>query len=257
MATIHDLREPSNAFRAAFLASPAPQFRFAFAAFGATLDRAMLPRLTFATLCFLIGALAATAASQPIHVAMIFDDGPNAEQTPKLLAIFAEEKVHVTFGTVGQNAETQPALLKQAVAAGHEIANHSYSHKHPTGLSPAAIDVEVREGQEKVTAAAGVAPKWYWPPYIAIDDHVRANVAKLGIKIYSPSKLVASGDYMNDVDAAEIFRRATTGIEDGTVILFHEWRPETAAQMKAIIAELKKQGCVFLTFSELAHYLGQ
>jgi len=41
------------------------------------------------------------------------------------------------------------------------------------------------------------------------------------------------------------------------VILFHEWRPETATQMKAVIKELKRQGCVFLTFSQMAAYLGQ
>ena len=206
---------------------------------------------------FLLGSVALAAAPTSRHVAMIFDDGPHAEQTPKLLAIFAEEQIHVTFGTVGKAAEANPALLQQVVAAGHEIANHSYSHQPPKDLTAEQVDAEVTDGQAKITAAAGVAPSWYWPPFIAIDDHVRASVAKAGLQIYFPKKLVASGDYMKEVDAAEILRRATTGIEDGTVILFHEWRPETAEQMRAIIAELRRQGCVFLTFSELAKHLGK
>ncbi len=206
---------------------------------------------------FLLGSVALAAAPTSRHVAMIFDDGPHAEQTPKLLAIFAEEQIHVTFGTVGKAAEANPALLQQVVAAGHEIANHSYSHQPPKDLTAEQVDAEVADGQAKITAAAGVAPSWYWPPFIAIDDHVRASVAKAGLQIYFPKKLVASGDYMKEVDAAEILRRATTGIEDGTVILFHEWRPETAEQMRAIIAELRRQGCVFLTFSELAKHLGK
>ncbi|MFT3830943.1 MAG: polysaccharide deacetylase family protein [Opitutaceae bacterium] len=210
----------------------------------------------FTALVLLLGSTT-LAASETRHVALIFDDGPHAEQTPKLLAIFAEEKIHVTFGTVGKAAEANPALLQHVVAAGHEVANHSYSHQQPKNLTAEQVDAEVRDGQAKIIAAASVAPVWYWPPYIAIDDHVRASVAKAGLRIYFPKKLVASGDYMNEVDAAEILRRATTGIEDGTVILFHEWRPETAAQMKAVVAELRKQGCVFLTFSELARYLGQ
>lgn len=217
----------------------------------------MFPRSLLAVSAFLIGSIVAFAAPKPVHVAMIFDDGPHAEQTPKLLAIFAEEKIHVTFGTVGKAAEANPALLKRVVADGHEVANHSCSHQQPKDLTAEQVDAEVANGQAEIIAAAGIAPVWYWPPYIAIDDHVRASVAKAGLRIYYPKKLVASGDYMNEVDAAEILRRATTGIEDGTVILFHEWRPETAAQMEAVIVELRKQGCVFLTFSELAKRLGQ
>ncbi len=206
---------------------------------------------------FLSLASFAAAATAPIHVAMIFDDGPHAEQTPKLLALFAEEQVHVTFGTVGKNAEANPALLKTVVAAGHEVANHSYSHKHPKDFDAAGVEAEVTKGQEAITAAAGVAPTWYWPPFIAIDDKVKAATAKLGLKIYYAPKIAVSGDYMNTVSAEEILRRATTNIEDGSVILFHEWRPETAEQIKAVIEKLKQQGCVFDTFSELAKHLGQ
>jgi peptidoglycan/xylan/chitin deacetylase (PgdA/CDA1 family) len=214
-------------------------------------------RPLFASALFLLAALANAVDTKPIHVAMIFDDGPDPVQTPKLLAIFAEEQVHVTFGTVGRKAEAAPALLKSVVAAGHEIANHSYAHKQPKPLTDAELEDEILGGQKVTTQAAGVAPVWYWPPFIAIDDRVRTDVAKAGIAIYMPKKLVASGDYMKEVDAAEILRRATTGIEDGTVILFHEWRPETAQQLRAIFAELRKRGCVFLTFSEMAKYLAQ
>ncbi len=215
----------------------------------------MTLRLTLAAALLSLASLTA-AEPKPIRVAMIFDDGPHAEQTPRLLALFTEEKIHVTFGTVGKNAVAHPGLLKQVVAAGHEITNHSYSHQQPRGLSPETVDAEVLDGQRTITTAAGTAPVWYWPPFIAIDDQVRASVAKAGLKIYNPRKLVASGDYMNEVDAAELLRRATTGIEDGTVILFHEWRTETVAQMKAVVAELRRQGCVFLTFSEMQAQFG-
>jgi peptidoglycan/xylan/chitin deacetylase (PgdA/CDA1 family) len=56
---------------------------------------------------------------------------------------------------------------------------------------------------------------------------------------------------MNRVRAAEILHRATTDIHDGTVILFHEWRAETRGQLPSILAELRRQHCVFLTFSGL------
>jgi peptidoglycan/xylan/chitin deacetylase (PgdA/CDA1 family) len=209
------------------------------------------------TILLFVGSLVAAADLKPVHVAMIFDDGPDPVQTPRLLALFAEEQVHVTFGTVGKHAEAHPELIKAAVAAGHEVANHSYSHQNPQGLADTTLENEILGGEATIAKAAGVAPTWYWPPFIAIDDRVRADTAKAGIKIYIPRKLAVSGDYMKEVTADEIFRRATTGIEDGTVILFHEWRADTETELKAIIGELRKQGCVFLTFSEMDKYLAQ
>jgi FtsZ-interacting cell division protein YlmF len=66
--------------------------------------------------------------------------------------------------------------------------------------------------------------------------------------------VIVSQDYDRSVNAAEIKRRATTNLKDGSVILFHEWRDETYEQLPAILAELRKQRCVFLNFTELAAY---
>jgi peptidoglycan/xylan/chitin deacetylase (PgdA/CDA1 family) len=56
------------------------------------------------------------------------------------------------------------------------------------------------------------------------------------------------------VNAEDIRCRATTDVKDGSVILFHEWPDETLAQLPAILKELRRQSCVFETFSELAEY---
>lgn len=210
-------------------------------------------RSALATLALCLGSLAA-ADTKPMHVAMIFDDGPEPTQTPKILAVLAEEQVHVTFGTLAKNAEAHPALVQSVVAAGHELANHSYTHQQPQGLSDSALEHEIVDAAEAIRRSSGFAPKWYWPPFIAYDDRQPALAAKAGLQVSRPKKVVSSGDYMQQVSAEEIFQRATTDLADGCVILFHEWRPETAAQLKRIITELKRQGCTFLTFSEMAEY---
>ena len=79
--------------------------------------------------------------------------------------------------------------------------------------------------------------------------------AKAQIGVYSLKQVVVSQDYDRAVNAEEIKRKATTKVTDGSVILFHEWRDETLEQLPAILAELRKQGCVFLNFSELAAYV--
>jgi GH35 family endo-1,4-beta-xylanase/peptidoglycan/xylan/chitin deacetylase (PgdA/CDA1 family) len=198
-----------------------------------------------------LASLAIVTSAPAKRVALVFDDGPVSANAEPLLAVLAQENVHVTFSLVGDRVAENPAMAKTIAAAGHELANHSQTHAHPRELSDAALDREVADAQRRITAAAGVAPRWYWPPFIEIDDRVRAAVQRAGIVLYATSRLVVSKDYDRNVGAAEILRLATTNVSDGAVILFHEWREETRQQLPAILAELRKQGCEFLTFSQL------
>lgn len=62
-------------------------------------------------------------------VALTFDDGPDPEFTPKILALLEKYSMRATFNVMGYNALKHPALLKAAVAGGHEIGNHTWSHR--------------------------------------------------------------------------------------------------------------------------------
>jgi peptidoglycan/xylan/chitin deacetylase (PgdA/CDA1 family) len=194
------------------------------------------------------------AETNVVHVALVFDDGPFPEHAPKLLELFAKEGIHVTFSLVASNVVAHPDTARAIVAAGEEVANHSFGHQHPKTLDDAALEHEIVDAQKIIAEKSGFTPRWYWPPFVEIDDRVRATAVKAGIEVYPLKKLVVSQDYDRSVNAAEILRRATTGVTDGSVILFHEWRDETLAQLPAILAELRRQGCVFETFSELAAY---
>jgi len=186
---------------------------------------------------------------------MIFDDGPKADMAPAYLDVFKAKGVHATFGAVVGNVQADAALAKRILAEGHELANHSFAHKHPAQLGDADLDAEIIGAQEIMTRSTGVSAKWYWPPFLEQDDRVRARVAKAGLRIYNPKHLVVSKDYDTTVSATELHKRAITDVTDGTVILFHEWRKETLQELPAIIDELKAQGCEFITFSELDAYL--
>jgi len=201
----------------------------------------------------LFGLAFSVSAAEPVkRVALVFDDGPKPANAGPLLELLAREKISVTFSLVGDRVNENPGAAKAILAAGHEIANHSQTHSHAKDLDDAALNHEVASAQQKITEATGLAPRWYWPPFLEIDDRVRAAVARTGgLTIYLPHHLVVSKDYDPTVPAAEIYRLATTDVRDGSVILFHEWRTETREQLPAILAELRRQGCEFLTFSRL------
>ena len=56
---------------------------------------------------------------------------------------------------------------------------------------------------------------------------------------------------LHAADQSALRQRATTDIKDATIILCHEWPQHTIAELPAILAELKRQGAEFVTFSEL------
>ena len=204
------------------------------------------------TVLIIVGmALNVAHADSAKRVALVFDDGPKPADAGPLLALLAKENVKVTFALVGDRVDENPATAKTITAAGHEVVNHSQTHVHARDLSDAALDREVAAAQQKIKAATGVAPKWYWPPFLETDDRVRAAVSRAKLAIYTPRHLVVSMDYDRAVPAAEILRRATTDVRDGSVILFHEWRKETREQLPAVLADLRRQGFGFVTFSEL------
>lgn len=213
-------------------------------------------------LCLLAALLGAALTGfaqtppMPKRVALVFDDGPRPSDADPLLALLAEEGVHVTFALVGERVVENPGTARAILAAGHEIANHSQTHAHARDLDDAALDREVSAAQQNIKSTIGVGPRWYWPPFLEIDDRVRAAVARAGLSIYTPPHLVVSKDYDTSVPAAEIRRLATHDVKDCSVILFHEWRAETRQQLPAILAELRRQHCVFMTFSELAAATG-
>ncbi|MFT3783949.1 MAG: polysaccharide deacetylase family protein [Nibricoccus sp.] len=201
-------------------------------------------------------SFAQSSPPTPMHIALMFDDGPTAEHLEKYLALFKTENVHVTFSFVAKNVEAQPALAHAAISAGHEVTNHSFEHKHPKDLSPAELRHEVIGALEVFERVTNKRPTWYWPPYIEITPELEAIVAKTSMKLYRPAHLVGSSDYDMSVTAEQIRIRSLDGVKDGSLILFHEWRNESLEQMPAILAELKKRGAVFMTISELTNYLG-
>jgi len=188
------------------------------------------------------------------RVAFVFDDGPVPAHAAKFIELLAREGVKATFAQEGRNVAAHPALTRAMAEAGHEIANHSYTHPHLKDMPVEAITRELRDTQAAVREATGRAPQWFWAPFLEWSDSIAAGATDAGVRHFplSQVKLVSSDDWNTATDAAGILKNATTGVEDRTIILCHEWRAETLAQLPAILAELRRQGCTFVTFSELA-----
>ena len=81
-----------------------------------------------------------------VLVALTFDDGPEEGTTEAMLDVLKKHNAKATFFVLGiqiNKGDTYKALLKRASDEGHQIGNHSYSHKFPSQLTDEQLHDEV------------------------------------------------------------------------------------------------------------------
>jgi chitin deacetylase len=86
-------------------------------------------------------------------VALTFDDGPTPGVTEDVLSILKEGNVKATFFVIGAELERNPEEGRKIVAAGHELGNHSYSHKRMVLKTPSFIGSEVERTDQLIRQA--------------------------------------------------------------------------------------------------------
>ena len=83
------------------------------------------------------------------EVTLTFDNGPDPEATPGVLAALAERGLRATFFVVGEKLAAARSLAERAHAEGHWIGNHTWAHRAPFGRldDPAAPAREIERTQ--------------------------------------------------------------------------------------------------------------
>lgn len=183
------------------------------------------------------------------YVALTFDDGPHAQNTPRLLELLARKNVKATFFVVGQCVQEYPEIARRIVAEGHEIGNHSWSHANFARLSDAAVKSQLERTDEAIAATAGVTTKLLRPPYGSLAARQRKWLQEdLGLKIILWS--VDPNDWKRP-GAATVTRRIVAGAAPGAIILAHDIHSGTIDAMEATIDQLLARGFKLVTVSEL------
>jgi peptidoglycan/xylan/chitin deacetylase (PgdA/CDA1 family) len=121
------------------------------------------------------------APPRPGELALTFDDGPNPAWTQRLLDILASHGVHATFFLVGRYAEAQPALVREIVAAGHLVGNHSWSHVNLALASSRRIEEELARTSLLLEQIASVPIRYFRPPFGARRPEVLREARRLGM----------------------------------------------------------------------------
>lgn len=178
-------------------------------------------------------------------VALSFDDGPSATYTPKILAILDRLHANATFFEEGRHVAGNEALMRQILASGDEIGNHSFDHPMYPG------DGELASTQRRIREATGFTPCLFRPPYGLINAKVEA--AARGARLQTVLWDVDSHDDKHP-GAAAIRARVLNLTQPGSIVLMHDGgnHPQTVQALPAVIRGLSARGFRFATITALS-----
>jgi len=192
---------------------------------------------------------------QSTKIALTFDDGPDPVYTPQVVEVLTEWQIPATFFLIGRHAETQQALVREMAGAGHEIANHTFTHPILWQLDDRDIAAEINRTSRLLQSIIGARPRFLRPPMGLFSRRVLDVIEQTG---YRP---VVGDVYPRDPHlpgADKIARRVMRRTLAGSVIILHDGgngthvdRSQTVAAIKVLIPELRQRGFHFVTLREL------
>ena len=198
------------------------------------------------------GAIIEAAKLSPPQkiIALTFDDGPWPESTAEVLDILKKNQIKGTFFVVGQNVKNYPNLLKQEIAEGHVIGNHTWHHWYQF-LNPQAAAYEIDHTSDLIFQTTGLKTNLFRPPggfmHNGVVDYARNS--KYAIILWSSDSVDYSRPAVPKL-IANVFREA----KPGGIVLMHDGggnRSKTVQALPQIIASFRKQGYRFVTIPEL------
>ena len=168
--------------------------------------------------CFqLVGEVTCRVETQRKIVALSFDDGPTRQGVDAVLPVLDQFGVSATFFLVGSAMETAPDQTARLLGAGHELGNHSWSHKHNIGRLPGYYRAEVERTSEALRAA-GSEPTLFRPPYGSRLIGLPWAVEKAGLRMVTWDVADRSLSFS---DPAEYAQDILGQVRPGSIILMH------------------------------------
>lgn len=212
------------------------------------------------------------------RLAITFDGSSSTDGTANLLDLLHELDLEVTLFVTGEFIEANPAVVRRALLAGHEIGSHSYSHPHLTtyatnkrhdllpGVDRDMLHAQLRRTEEAFRKATGrpMAPLWR-APYGEENAALRAWAFELGYLHVRWSSLEGASldslDWVED-EHSSLYRDSRRMMQrllrfprlEGGIVLMHLATRRAEPPWGALpdfVAELRRRGLEPVRVSEL------
>ncbi len=180
-------------------------------------------------------------------ISISFDAAWGGDKTLGILDLLDEYNIKTTFFLVDIWTQKYPELVKEIVARGHEIGNHSTSHPQMSKLNETQIAKELNTQADNVLAIVGIRPVLFRPPYGDYNNRVITTARAQGFVPIQWS--VDSLDWKNR-GAQEIINRATK-VKSGDIVLFHNDSQYILDALPAVLKYYAENGYSVVPISEI------
>ncbi len=190
-------------------------------------------RLARARTFQLAGTLVARVPTTERRVALTFDDGPTAAPLDTLLAVLGARGVRATFFVTGRELAAAPDAGRRLVTAGHELGNHTWSHRRMVLVSGETVRAELAPTDSLIRLAGHAGPIHVRPPYgyklVALPRHLARAGRTTVMWDVEP-------DSYADVAATPegIVRHVLDRVRPGSIVLLHPWYPSRRTSLAAV-----------------------
>lgn len=182
-------------------------------------------------------------------IAITFDDGPTRSYTIKILDCLKNNNASATFFVLGSRIEGSEDLLERMIQEGHEIGNHTYSHKQLNILDESSIEKEITMASESIYEVIHKYPILLRCPYGESNSIVEKYSTGMSIIKWNQD----SEDWKSQ-NTTTIVNKVLAEVEDGNIILFHDLYEETAEAICILVPKLIEEGYQLVTVSELLSF---
>ena len=193
------------------------------------------------------------------RIALTFDDGPNPEWTPKILAILERAHVPATFFEIGANAVRAPGLTRRIVRDGLELGNHTFTHADLALLPAWERELQLSMTERAFAGIVGRETRILRPPYSSTTNAIKPKQIRAWGQIAAKGYTIVVASYdtrdWKRPGVASIVAAATAGGDKGGIVMMHDGggnRAQTVAALPRIISILARRGLRFVTVAELA-----
>lgn len=204
---------------------------------------------------------ASTSTNEPLiscvqtdkpQVALSFDTACGNEDTRQLLDILKKYNIHATFFMTGEWVKTYPDDVEAVFEDGHDLGNHSESHKQMSNLSNTQISDELNLVTNNVKKLTGVTMTLFRPPY---NDYNSRLITQIKSEKYYPiGWSVDSLDWKNyGADSIVDAILNNKNLKNGSIILLHNGAKYTPEALPKIIEGLNAKGFDIVPISQLIY----
>ncbi len=181
-------------------------------------------------------------------IALTFDDGPS-EFTLEVLELLKKYNAKASFFCIGKNIEKHPEIVKQIIAQGHLVGNHSYSHSNFFDFYNARqIQEEIEKTDALLEKLTSKKINFFRPPYGVTTPSIRRALKLTGHKTIGWNIRSLDGGTKNQ---ELILNRITKRVSPGGIVLLHDTGEHSVLVLEQFLQFLQQNNYQVVSIEEL------